>query len=265
MMNENEHETETAQEAFARVEGELALLRRHDGLGVGNLRAQASLADGGRGHVAGQRQARGLQLETLVVHRRAQAFKLAALAAEQVERVGNFHAGAVQREWPGTGNGGDAERVEVDLLARGVELGVHPRQQARAGGGHQFLARLFDAGLCLRQRRAGIQRRADGAVQRGAAEQRPPLRRHVGAALQRLRLAVGRVGGAGARWLRALGIGRRSGRGRLGEVRTHRACGKHGCRQYGEDRAGCGFTVWRGLHGRLLNPACGDKNAPRWS
>jgi len=28
MMNENEHETETAQEAFARVEGELALLRR---------------------------------------------------------------------------------------------------------------------------------------------------------------------------------------------------------------------------------------------
>ena len=44
-MSDDEHEPETAQEAFARVEGELALLRRAVALDPGFAAAQGALAE----------------------------------------------------------------------------------------------------------------------------------------------------------------------------------------------------------------------------
>ncbi|XQU68604.1 hypothetical protein OJJOAM_001335 [Cupriavidus sp. H18C1] len=195
-------------------------------LGVLDLRAQAGLADGGGGDIGGERQPRGLQLEALEIHRRAQAFQFAPLRAEQVQHVRDPHRGAVQREGRGTGERGDAHRLDIDLLARGVEARVDGGPLRDAGRRRVVVLRALEAGLRLRQRRAVGERGADGAIERGAAEQRPPLRRHVRAIDQSLRVAVRHRRGGRRRRRGRCAVARAVRRGRCDEVRAGRAAGQ---------------------------------------
>ncbi len=150
-------------------------LRREDRLGRFDLRANPGKADR-RGHdVRGEREPRGLELVGLVVDLRGEAFELAPRAAENVERVRDVGADAVDGERPWIRRLREPDGRRIDSLTHDAGGRIDRRELRGAGARGVQLARLGEPRTRLIERRAVSERAADERVEFGRAEQRPPF------------------------------------------------------------------------------------------
>ena len=111
-----------------------ALLRARDLFGGRDLCAERGFGDGGGHHVRGQREVAGLERVSLVVGLRLQRLDLAADAAENIERVGDVHARAVQGVEIGA-IAGQAERGQRGLRRAAPDTFPSARIKRAALGG----------------------------------------------------------------------------------------------------------------------------------
>ncbi len=88
---------------------ELDPLRGQHAFERGALRTGAGLPQCGGDHVAGEREARRFEFESLIVDLRGERFEGASVAAEDIERIRDVHARVVKREWAGARYARDAK------------------------------------------------------------------------------------------------------------------------------------------------------------
>src|SRR5690606_26203932 len=174
---------------------ELLALQPGERLGGVDLPGDAGLRDGGGRDVAGDRKARGFELEPPVVDLRRERLERSLIAAGEVEVVRDTCRYTVQIE-------GSAalrcalrwtERRCVVPLALCTDFQVRLRvlDGTRAGG--ERLACLPQAGARSVERGAGNERLVDQRVESRGAELAPPLRRGL-RGREMLRRAEPRVG-----------------------------------------------------------------------
>ena len=210
---------------------ELRALHARDLRGRRHLCAQRRFGDGGGHDIRGEREVAGLEQASLVIRLRLQRFDLAANAAEDVERVGDVHARAVQRVEIGA-VAGQADGGERGVGALRLKCPREARKKCAALGS-DVLVGLFEGSLRGFEGRAVLQCLLDQPVELGRLEQRPPLPRNVLRSDEALRLAAGDRCGHG-------GLGQRLvfGQIRIGIARRRRGLevGPDGARD--EDRRG---------------------------
>jgi hypothetical protein len=129
---------------------ELVCFDRDGCLGLLDLLAQRRLFDRGSYDVSREHQTDRFELELLVVDGGLESFKLAAVPAEEIERVGNTHRRSRKREWELRSEhvGLEGVGIDVDPIARhaDIDLGVSLRPPAAS----KLFLRLHEASLSLR-------------------------------------------------------------------------------------------------------------------
>jgi hypothetical protein len=186
----------------------------------------------------GEHEARGLELEALVVDARGQGLELAPVAAEEVERIAHADRGNRERERELVGESGrtDLAGFDVDPIGRGVQTDL--RQATATGLRLELGLRQCESGFRLLQARAVAERLLHERVERRALEELPPLSRNVALAHEALHPASAGRDGSGLFDFRRGAVARHRRSGRRLEIRAHGAC-RQQSEGAGQQRAKC--------------------------